>query len=107
MPYKSSKLKIAGTIYDRRRKLSEKDKHEIKRLYETGEYSQRQLAKLFRVSRRFVVFAIYPERLEENKQRRKERGGWKQYYNKDEHKDYMKNHRRYKKKVHDKLNKGK
>ena len=98
MPYKSEKIIIAKSEFDRRRKLSESDKEEIRRL--SSEYSQRYLAKMFGVSRRLIVFTIYPERLIENKKRRVERGGSKQYYDREKHNDYVKTHRQYKQKLH-------
>ena len=36
MPYKSDKIKIAGTSYDRRVKLTDKEREEIKYLYKTS-----------------------------------------------------------------------
>lgn len=94
MPYKSEKIKIEGTKYDRRRKLTEEQKNEIIAL--RGEISQRKCAEKFGVSKRTIVFLWYPERLQANKQRRLERGGWRQYYRKEEHRETMKNTRRYK-----------
>jgi transposase-like protein len=92
MPYLSQKARIQGTELDRRRKLSEEEKKAIRELYATGKYSQRQLAKQFEVSRRLIVFVLYPERLLEN---RKQHDSSK-YYDKDKHREYMKSHRRYK-----------
>lgn len=40
MPYKSDKIKIAGTSYDRRVKLTDKEREEIKYLYKTSVHSQ-------------------------------------------------------------------
>lgn len=68
MPYKSSKIKIAGTSHDRRIKLTEVQKIEIKRRYETENISQRKLAKEYNVSRGLIRYIIYPEKLEKNKQ---------------------------------------
>lgn len=98
MPYKSEKLKIAGTKQDRRIKISDDKKKEIIAL--KGKISQRKCAELFGISRRSVVFLWFPERLEQNKQRRQERGGWRQYYNKKEWAETMKEHRHYKQEVY-------
>lgn len=46
-------------------------------------YSKRKLARLFDVSRRSIDFIISPDKLKENREKAKERGGWKQYYDKD------------------------
>lgn len=100
MPYKfeSEKLLIPKE-HDKRRKLSEEDKTDIKRLYERGEYSQRGLARLYGVSRRLIQFIIDPIKHEENLQRRKERGGSAFYYDKDKQRSYMKTHREHKKQL--------
>ena len=98
MPYKSEKMKIAGTKYDRRRKLTEEQKNEI--IAFRGEISQRKCAEKFGVSRRTIVFLWYPEKQLANKQLRQQRGGWQQYYNKEEHRENIKNTRRYKQKLY-------
>ena len=96
MPYKSDKISINNELLDRRVKLTQEDKRRIKELYESGTHSQRSLAKLYNVSRRSIIFIIHPERLEENKLRRKERGGSKIYYDREYHNEKMKEHRKYK-----------
>lgn len=94
MPYISSSIKIAGTKNDRRVKLTEKDKQEILRNPEG--LSQRKLALMYGVSRRTIQFILDPAKLERNKQARKERGGWKQYYDKEAHRVSIAEHRSYK-----------
>lgn len=78
---------------DRRRKLSDEDKEMIKN---TNGCSQRKLAKQFGVSRRTIQFILDPQKKLDNIERRKERGGWKQYYDKDKHAQFVREHRRYK-----------
>ena len=97
MPYKSEKINLPKK-FDRRRKLSDLDKIEIKKAY--GKISQRKLAKLYGVSRRLIIFIGCPEKQKENLKRRKETGGSKQYYDKDKHKKAIKKHRRYKQKLY-------
>ncbi|MCF7796002.1 hypothetical protein K9M42_02815 [Patescibacteria group bacterium] len=98
MPYKFQYTKVhLPKNKDRRRKLTDKQKKEIKELY--GTISQRKLAKMFGVSRRLITFIGDPEKHKANLKARKERGGWKQYYDKNKHKKYMKNYRRYKQKI--------
>lgn len=98
MPYKSEKIIIEGSKFDRRRKLTEQQKDEIIAL--KGQISQRKCALMFNVSRRTIVFLWFPERLQRNKQCRQERGGWRQYYSKSKQAEYMKNSRRYKQKLY-------
>ena len=101
MPYKSSKLKLSEK-QDKRIKLTTETKAEICQLYSTDKFSQRRLAAIFSVSRRTIQFTLDPKKLEENKKRREERGGWKQYYSKETHRETMKTHRRYKNSLHKK-----
>lgn len=96
MPYLSQKIKIQGTQYDRRRKLTEEDKAEIRAKYQAGGTSQRKLAREYGVSRRLIIFVLDPEKLKRNKEARKARGGWQQYYDKDEWRKTMREHRSYK-----------
>ena len=81
--------------------MTEDDKEEIRRRYlQIGGVSQRELAREYGVSRRTIVFAIYPERAKENYERRKERGGSKQYYDREKSTEAKRKHRRYKQELH-------
>ena len=95
MPYKSEKIKIAFTEHDRRIKLTDEQKDEIRERFAAGA-SQRSLARIYKVDRRLISFIVNPESYEENLKRREERGGTKFYYEKEKHKNYVKQHRRYK-----------
>ena len=92
MPYKCEQIKIAGTGFDRRIKLTDQERLDIKNA--KGVISQRKLADMYGVSKRLIQFIQSPEKLEENIKRRKERGA--DYYDKDKHRDYMRDHRQYK-----------
>lgn len=100
MPRKTDSIPIKNKELDRRIKLTDADRTQIRILYETGDYSQRKLALMFNVSRRLIGFIINPEKLKANLEAREKRGGWKQYYNSEEHAKYVKGHRDYKKKLH-------
>ncbi len=97
MPYKSRKIIIAGGKYDRRIKLTAEEKKEI--YANPLGLSQRKLASIYGVSRRTIQFILDPEKLKENLKRRRERGGSKQYYNREAHRIAMKKHRRRKQKL--------
>lgn len=107
MPYKfeTDKLKIPKTL-DRRIKLTDGQKNIIRELYKTGEYSQRKLANEFGVSRRLIQFIIDPKKQKENYQKRVERGGHKQYYERAKNSESIKNTRKYKQSIKDELIKG-
>ena len=111
MPYLSEGKKVVGTTHDRRVKLTPEQKEEIRQLFADASerakqgilqeaISQRKVAKMYGVSRRTIVWVLYPERLEKNKKDRQERGGWKQYYKKEEHREAMKKTRRHKQELH-------
>ena len=51
---------------------------------------------MFNVSRRLIIFIVYPERLKKNKQDRRDRGGSKIYYKKEVHTEAIRSYRRYK-----------
>jgi len=93
MPYKTEKLAIKDPFMDRRTKLLPCQKQMVKYWRAVG-YSQRQLAKMFKVSRRLIQFTIDEDKHKENLKRRDERGGTKQYYNREKHNEYMKKHRK-------------
>lgn len=101
MPYKSEKIKIEGTKLDRRRKLTEDQKEYIRWLREEEGLSQRKLAAMFGVSRRLITFILDPEKEKKNKERikrLKQEGRYK--YTKEQWAETMKEHRRYKEKLH-------
>lgn len=59
MPYKSEKVRISGTKYDLRRKLSDEQKRAISILSSQG-FSQRELARMFGCSKRTVQNLLHP-----------------------------------------------
>lgn len=71
MPYKSEKIRLSPS-QDRRRKLTDEQKQQIKELYATGLYSQRALAKEFNVNRSTIAIIVNPERAKAVSERRKE-----------------------------------
>lgn len=103
MPYKfeTDKLKISPK-HDKRIKLTNEDKENIRKDYATGLYSQRKLAEKYNVSRRLIVYILYPDRYEKAKELHKQRRKDGRYYNKERHREYMNRHRQHKKELHDK-----
>ena len=67
MPYKSEKIRIAGTQYDRRIKLTPDQKEYIKWLREKQLISYSKLAKIFGVSKRLIQFICCPDKYLKNK----------------------------------------
>lgn len=94
MPYKSEKIKLKG-LQDRRKRLTDKQREEIKELYATGFYSLNDLAKQFNVSKKTILLIVNQDSAEKAKQYRKEH--WKEWKGtKEEHNEAIKNTRRYK-----------
>lgn len=96
MPFKTDKQTLGTNIIRRTAKLLDCQKEMIKWWRQEKGYSQRALARMFGVSKRTIQFILDPKKKEENLKRRQERGGWKQYYKKEDHAEAMKEHRRYK-----------
>lgn len=103
MPYKHeyTKTKIKKED-DKRIKLTDQERKEIKKLYNV--LSQRQLAKMFNVSRRLIQFIGNPEKYKHNLELRKNRIDLlgQIYYKKYKHTKQMQKHRRYKQELYKK-----
>lgn len=94
MPYKSEKIELNG-LQDRRKKLADEQREEIKDLYGTGCYSLNDLAKKFCVSKKTILLIVNKDSEEKAKQYRKEH--WKEWKStKEEHREAIKKTRRYK-----------
>ncbi len=101
MPSPFEKLHIPKDK-DRRVKLTPEDKEEIAYRYkEVGGISYRKLAEEYGVSKSLIIYVVNPERQEHNYKLRQERGGSKQYYDRERNTEYMQNHREYKKQLFD------
>ena len=61
MPYKAEKIKLSRE-QDRRIKLTDEQREEIREKYATGCYSQRGLAIEYHVSRRLISFILDDEK---------------------------------------------
>lgn len=98
MPYKSEKIKLKG-LQDRRKKLTDEQREEIKELYGTGCYSLNSLAKRFEVSKKTILLIVNENSAERAKQYRKE--NWKEWQRKgEEHNKAISNTRKYKHKLY-------
>lgn len=97
MPYKAEKKRLPPEL-DRRRKLSDEQKNEIKHKYSTGFYSLNGLAKEYNVSKKTVLLIVNPESKRKNDERIKNH--WCDYMpSKEERNAIMREHRAYKHKV--------
>ena len=98
MPYTTDKDKLESSFLKRSVKLIACQKVMVQYHHLKG-MSIHNLSKLFKVSRRTIQFILYPERQTKNLEDRAKRGGTRQYYDKEKHKEYMKTHRSYKHKT--------
>lgn len=97
MPYKTEKQKLPPEL-DRRRKLSDEQKDEIRHKYSTGLYSLNKLADEYNVSKKTVLLIVNPESKRKNDNRIKDH--WRDYVpSKEERNAIMQEHRAYKHKV--------
>lgn len=98
MPYKIEKIKLKG-LQDRRKKLTDKQREEIKGLYATGGYSLNGLAKIYEVSKKSILLIVNEESAEKARQYRKEH--WKEWQQtKEEHAKAIRKTRKYKQELY-------
>lgn len=94
MPYKhESEGRHLPPDKDRRRKLTPEERQAIRDNPEG--LGPTALAQRYRVSKRLVQFIRHPERLRANLEARAARGGWRQYYDVEEHREAMKSTRQH------------
>ena len=94
MPYKSSNIKLSEK-QDRRRKLTDAQKEEIKRIYAEGNLGTRPIAKMFNVSRSTIQVIVNPAIAKRHHDRMAQH--WKDYRpSKEEWAAIMREHRHYK-----------
>lgn len=98
MPYKSETIKLVG-LQDRRRKLTDQQKDEIKYLRLTKGLSLSTLAKQFGVSKKLILLITNEQPAEKSKKYIKDH--WKDYQAcKEDRADIMREHRHYKQKLY-------
>lgn len=96
MPYKAEKAGHIPPEKDKRVKLTDEQREEIRELYKLPDWSQRRLAGEFKVSRRLIQFIVDPEKLAAAKQAYSERRKDGRYYDKDAHTKAIREHRHHK-----------
>lgn len=102
MPYKCENIRIEGTQYDRRRRLTDDEKERIRQLREADGTPYYKLAQAFGVSKSLVIYICRPDILERQRANYKERRKDGRYYHPEKHKVFIPEHRRYKKRLYDK-----
>lgn len=97
MSSKLDKIAINNPLLDKRVKLTPEQKEIIHK--NEGNHSQRELARMYNVSRRLIQFILDPEKRKQNLKTRDETGGSKQYYDKEKRRVAIAKHRAYKKEL--------
>lgn len=100
MPYKAEKAGRIKPEDDRRVKLTDEQREQIRELYKLPDYSQRRLAGEFGVSRRLIQFILDPEKEKRQKELFAERQKDGRYYDPDKHTEAMREHRHHKHKLY-------
>lgn len=91
------KIKLSET-QDRRRKLTNKQKKEIKDLYGTGKFSLNQLSRQYEVSKKSILLIVNPESKAKNDKYIKEH--WQDFkQTTEEHTNAVRKTREYKKEL--------
>ena len=97
MPYRAEQIKLPENL-DRRRKLTDGDRQEIRELYATGLWSLNKLAQKYGVSKKLILLTVNPESAERAKQYRKDH--WREWQRKGEERNAaVREHRAYKHKL--------
>jgi hypothetical protein len=99
MPFKFDKIPINNPKHDKRVKLTDEDRENIREDYKTGTISQRGLAKKYGVSRRLIQFILNPEKQEKAREQFLERQKDGRYYDREKHNEHMKKYREHKKEL--------
>ena len=93
MPYKCEHIRLSG-LQDRRRKLTEEQKEEIRKLYDKGAGSHQALADAYHVSKSTIGLIVNPDRAAKVKARISEH--WRDYADREKLTEATRNLRRYK-----------
>lgn len=97
MPYKNRFMHIPQT-FDRRRVVNDEMQENMISMYRDGA-SLHAIAREFNVDRKTVKRYVVPGYKETEDEKQKNAKPWLEYYNREKHREYMKNHRRYKRKL--------
>lgn len=95
MPAIVDHIAINNKKFDRRYKITDKEREKIKSLH--GQVSIRSIARMFpHISRRSIQFIIFPERKEKVAERARELKRWTKYNKKEFHTSAMRKYRKHK-----------
>lgn len=79
-PYKKAQMIPLEGLKDRRRRLTDKDKEDIREMYAKGGHSLNNLARMYHVSKSLILITVNPRCAKRVKERI--RAHWKEYASK-------------------------
>ena len=91
-------LTIAGTDFDRRRKLNTEERKQAKKMHEEG-YSLREIARFYGVSHMTIKYIVNPKVYEKHLEQKREKNQLYNYYDKERQYKALKDLRLYKKEL--------
>lgn len=100
IPSEKNHLKMPRQL-NRNIKLSADDREEIRKMYASGEFSYRQIAKIFEVSHKTIYLVVNDDKYREYLRKASLEKHSQKYYDKDKHKEYMKRTREYRKQLNE------
>lgn len=95
MPSIVDPMRVDSPILDRRVKMLPCQKEQAVRMHQAG-MSITSIGKWYHVNKRTIQFLLFPGRQAKNLLDRAKRGGSKRYYDKEQHRESMADHRKYK-----------
>lgn len=98
MPYTSEKISIKNTEYDRRKKINDAQREEIKKLRLSG-LTYREIAEMYKCHRETIINICNPDIAEQKRIADRERRR-KRNYTQAEKAAIQREHRAYKHKLH-------
>lgn len=98
MPYTSEKIRIKNTEYDRRKKINDAQREEIKKLRLSG-LTYREIAEMYKCHRETIINICNPDIAEQKRIADRERRR-KRNYTQAEKAAIQREHRAYKHKLH-------
>ena len=100
MPYVSEKIRITGTSLDRRVKLTQEQREELRHLREFEGWPYNMLAKKYNVSKNLAIFVCNPEVEARNRENFKKLRSDGRYYNKEKNTEAIRKTRNYKQQLY-------
>ena len=97
MPYKCEKKKIPAQ-YDRRNKITQEMADNMLAMYQDG-FAIKAIAREFSVHPRTVKRHVIPGYAAAETEKRKQAKVWLKYYDREQRRLYMQNHRHYKREL--------